>query len=232
MARRTTRMMVWVSVGAMALLLTVNLLAGQSQAPDPVTAGKNAFLENCAACHNASRRVGPPLAADMGYFIRAGVPAQAMGGMLTFAVRKRPAESRMPAFSEKDLSDAEVANIALYLGGQTKAPDAPVTLGTPEKGQWLYSVACASCHGDQGEGKGRAPALAAVMNNMKAMKAPANMSLGMVTLATRSGMLRMPTFLPDKLSDDQLKDIAAYIWSLPPPPPPAAPPAPKEGTRQ
>ncbi len=229
MSRRSTRMVSWIGVGAAALLFAVSLRAGHSQGPDPLTAGKDAFLENCAACHNASHRVGPPLATDMGYFIRAGVPAQAMGGMLVHAVRNRPAESRMPSFAEKDLSDADAANIALYLGSQTKAPDAPVTLGTPEKGQWMYSVACASCHGDQGEGKGHAPALAAMMNGMKAMKAPPNMALGMVMLATRSGSLRMPTFPAPKLTDDQLKDIAAYIWSFPPPPPTAAPP--KEGAK-
>jgi cytochrome c553 len=97
-------------------------------------------------------------------------------------------------------------------------------------------VACASCHGDAGEGKGHAPALAAIANMFKGItpkdekgNIPSSPMLGMVMLATRSGEIRMPTFSEAKLSDAQLADLAAYIWTLPPPPAPPATPAPREG---
>ncbi len=226
MHSRSLRSWLWALIGAAVLTISSGVLTARTEPTDAVAAGKNAFLENCAACHNASKRVGPPMVKDIGYFVRAGVPAPVMAGMLTHAVRQRPPESRMPAFAPADLSDADVANIAAYLSSQTPAPAAPPALGKAENGAWIYGVACAACHGEQGEGHGHAPALAGMANSFKEMKAPPNLMLGMVTLACQSGILKyMPTFPTTKLSDVQLADISAYIWSLPPPPAPKTAPA-------
>ena len=230
MTKRGHRAAVWISLGVLVLLLTSGHLALRADTNDSVAAGKGKFLENCAACHLFAHRVGPSLPIDVGYFVRAAVPVPVVTGLLTHAVRNRPPESHMPTFSTADLSDADVANIAAYLYSLTPLPATPPTMGNAENGHALYGLACFMCHGEQGEGRGHAPALAAQANSFKAMNAPPNTMLAFVTLATRSGTLpHMPTFPPAKLTDAQLADIAAYIWSLPPPPAQAA--APPEGKR-
>lgn len=207
-----------VVLAAVAVVLVVT--PGQSRPSKAVRHGEALFLNNCAACHNALHKVGPPMVKDVGYFVQAGVPAQVLGGMLTHAVRQRPEQSVMPTFTPTELSDADLQDIALYLTAQTPAPKTPLAMGSAEAGAPLYAANCAKCHGAQGEGPGRAPAVAGIANEMKQATMPPSVMVGYVLLATRSGSLpHMPTFAPEKLSDAQLADIAAFIWALPPPAP-------------
>ncbi|MBI3946132.1 MAG: cytochrome c [Armatimonadetes bacterium] len=105
--------------------------------------GKAVYEQRCAVCHSASAKMGPPLDKDVGYFVKAGVPAEVMGGILQQPVRVRPPGSRMPAFTPSELSDADVANIAAYLHSLTPAPKTPLRPGVAARGAKPYARNCA-----------------------------------------------------------------------------------------
>lgn len=209
------------------LLAGVSVLAvtitrpGQAEdrKPDPEH-GRLVFYENCAACHNRLKKVGPSLVDDTAYFVRAGVPPPAMGTLLRKPVRQRPEGSRMPAFTPSEISDADLDDLGLYLAGFTPVPKPPPAMGSAERGAPLYAKACASCHGAKGEGVGKMLPVAVFANQLKKGGAPPNVMLAFVNLSSRSGVPGMPTFTPAQLSDRDLADIAAHIWQMPMPAPP------------
>ena len=97
---------------------------GQQPMPDAVR-GERLFLENCAACHNHSRKAGPDMFADCGYFVGAGVPPQAMGMLLQKPVRTKRPDSSMPVYTPEELSDADLFDMGFYLASQTPVPAEP-----------------------------------------------------------------------------------------------------------
>jgi len=204
---------------ASVLLAALVAPAGSAEPGQPdAIHGEQVYLQYCAACHNEQSKVGPPMVDSVAYFIRAGVPAQAVGPLFYHPVRQRPAGSIMPAFTPDELSDADLNDLGFYLGSQTPAPAMPPALGTAENGAELYAANCAICHGDEtGAGATTVP-LAMFANELKQGGAPPFVMLGFVNLASRSGYEQgMPTYTADQLSDEQLADIAAYIYEMPAP---------------
>lgn len=180
--------------------------------------GKELFDRHCGTCHTKSEKTASYLQDDVAYFIKAGVPAQSMGMLLRKPVRSRPPGANMPAFSPKQLSDADLDLIGLYLASGTVAPKTPLSLGNAEKGKPLYSKHCAVCHGSKGQGVGKFLPLAVFANQLKEAKTPSSVILGFVMLSCRSGSVaKMPTYSTKKLSDKDLAHIASYIWAMPMP---------------
>jgi len=179
--------------------------------------GERLFNEYCNACHNRLEKVGSYLVDDTAYFVNAGVPAQAAGSLLRHPVRNQPPGSIMPVFTPEEISDADLDDIGFFLASKTPPPTTPPALGSAERGGPLYAKNCAGCHGAHGEGKPAMP-VAIFANELKQGGAPPNVMLGFVMLSARSGSVpRMPTYTPEKLSDKDLADIAAFIWSMPMP---------------
>lgn len=210
----------------------VSLSAQDAERKPDAAHGKEVYMENCAACHNSLKKVCPALVEDVGYFIRAGVPPQAMGALLRKPVRERPPGSRMPSFTPAEISDADLDDMGLYLAGFTPVPARPPRLGVASRGAARYGESCAPCHGANGEGVGEILPLAHFANGLKQGGAPPAVILGFVHLATRSGSVpNMPTFTPSQLSDRDLADISAHIWAMQVPQAPAegAPAAPAGG---
>lgn len=210
----------------LSVVFAASMAAPPDQQPKPdAVRGERLFLENCAACHNRSRRAGPDLFFDISYFVRAGIPPQAMGMLLQKPVRMRREKSSMPYFAPEELSDADLADMAYYLASQTPVPEQPGTMGSAEHGAELYAKHCALCHGAQGEGTPNGLPVALMSHELQEGGAPPNVMLGFVNLACRSGDVpRMPTYSAEQLSDADLADLAAFVWSLPMPPMPAKPP--------
>jgi mono/diheme cytochrome c family protein len=203
-----------------SVLLAAQIVPADSAEPGLPDAvhGEQVYLQYCAACHNELGKAGPPMVDSVAYFIRAGVPAQAMGPLFYHPVRQRPAGSAMPAFTPEELSDADLNDLGFYLGSQTPAPAMPPALGIAENGAGLYAANCALCHGDEtGAGAVTLP-LAMFAQELRQGGAPPFVMLGFVNLACRSGYVRdMPTYPAEQLSDEQLADIAAYIYEMPAP---------------
>jgi cytochrome c oxidase cbb3-type subunit III len=221
MARLRQNLSVIGVLGGAALLGLVVAPAGsdKSRAPD-ATNGERVFNEYCAACHNKLEKVGSYLVDDTAYFVRAGVPAEAMGSLYRHPVRVRPPESRMPAFAPTEVSDADLDDMGLYLASQTPPPGNPPALGSAERGAPLYARTCAACHGAEGQGVKQMLPLAIFSNQLREAKAPPSVILGFVMLSTRSGSVpKMPSYSRETLSDRDLADIAAHIWSMPMPSP-------------
>jgi len=186
--------------------------------------GKELYSAYCEACHNPHRIVGPALIDDVGYFVRAGIPAEAMGMLLQKPVRVGKEGSIMPAYTPDQVSDADLNDIGAYLASFHAAPDAPPQLGSAGEGEAPYAQYCAMCHGAQGEGVQGMTPVAFMAAELKQHNLPPNILLAFVMLSARSGDVgTMPVFSEDALSDAQLADIAAYIWDMPVPEMPAPP---------
>ncbi|TAK34990.1 MAG: cytochrome c [Chloroflexota bacterium] len=81
----------------------------------------------------------------------------------------------------------------------TAAPASPSPAGNAQNGQAIYNTNCNACHpgGKQGVG----PAVIGVADQQ-------------ITSIVRSGKGAMPAFGPDKISDQQMQDLLAYIHTL------------------
>lgn len=125
-----------------------------------VTLGRGLYEENCAMCHGEEGEGvdGPPLndttfltsTADQTIFslIGSGVPG-----------------TEMPAWNQAHggpFTDQEVQQIVAFIRQwESKAPDrqAMAMMGDPVNGLMIFNNTCVVCHGQEGNGTDRAPAL-------------------------------------------------------------------------
>jgi putative membrane protein len=94
------------------------------------------------------------------------------------------------------------------------APDASATqpTGDPDAGREMYAATCAMCHGADASGMmGMHPALRGAIQRLTAEG---------VEVAIRNGRRTMPPMpaFGDRLSDDEIGDVIAYLDTLPPGP--------------
>ena len=193
-----------------AALLLVPLLQAPSfaQAPDAAAGkslwdGNNTFCKNCHG-KNGEGAFGPDLAGR-------GLS----GAQFQQAVRKP--WGVMPAFTEEQVSDAELAGMATYFATLPKSAEpgpwrVPVAADAPHGQQAYMAQGCAQCHG-------------ATFDMPRASfggrKADFALMKGLVYThttempkfeATRPGSrLRMGNFNPLRLSEGQLKEI--FDWA-------------------
>ena len=124
------------------------------------TAGKKLYAENCAACHGdrGEGKVGPALnskdllktTTDETLFqlTRTGVPGTVM-----------------PAWGQPfggPMTDQQVAHLVAFLRAwEPTAPEIKPTLAGPDpvRGATIFANACFVCHGENGQGAARVPAL-------------------------------------------------------------------------
>ncbi len=116
--------------------------------------------------------------------------------------------------------------LALSLGAAAKGPPP----GDPERGKPIFEQRCAVCHGPQGRGDGpEAPFLsprpASLISAATSVKSDAEL---LATIANGKPRTAMPAW-KDVLSEQERRDVLAYIRSLvrfqpqpltPPPPEP------------
>jgi mono/diheme cytochrome c family protein len=125
-----------------------------------VTAGKELYTVNCASCHgpNGEGLDGPALNSKA---LLSSVTDDQLFGLIRTGVPG----TGMPAWSQSFgglLTDEDVRQVVAYL--RSWEPDAPeVGLWTsepdPVRGAAIFQSVCSVCHGSQGAGTERAPAL-------------------------------------------------------------------------
>lgn len=173
-------------------------LAANAQA---VAAGRNIYVNNCAACHGSDARGAPgyPNLADDNW-LYGSRPEQ----ILTSILQGR--QGMMPALGGA-LGDAKLDQVITYvrsLSGETTAP-----AGYLADGRQVYQSFCAACHGAEGTGNQAlgAPDLTddawLYGNSLEALRS--------TVMQGRSG--RMPPHR-DILGEERARLVAAYVWSL------------------
>jgi mono/diheme cytochrome c family protein len=189
---------------------------------EQIVAGITLFAEECVACHGADG-LGSSLAPalndaavrlktqeELERSIRLGIPGTLMAGW------------------EKSLDDAQI-NAALALitswdrvpAGAIPAPDQPI-LVTEESlalGADLYASSCSGCHGPEGQGSQRAPAL----NVRSFLTDTADMAIQQIITLGVTGTA-MPAW-GDRLTDAEIQAVVGFIRSWEPNAPAVAEPA-------
>jgi cytochrome c553 len=211
-------------IRALAAVVTV-MLASSAFAADGER-GKELY-EVCAACHGDMGQGGkrgeyPRLAGQREGYIR--------GQLKAFRDRSRINLPMFPYTQERELSDADMEDLADYLSGielSSAYPDfkdtddaltrlvamekvmiIARTPGNTEAGGAIFSKECAACHGKTGLGRGRFPMLAGQYTNylMKQMAA-------FIKKERPHEEVKVGGIL-NQFSQDTLRDIIAYITTL------------------
>lgn len=182
-------------------------------APAVSELGRHIYQNGCAACHGDGAQGVEALAAPA---LAGQDPDYLERQLANFASRRRGGHendrygSQMTLFAQL-LSDADRHHVARYLF--SLAPTRPVTTlgGNPTRGQDLYA-ACAACHGERGDG-GPAPRLAGLGDWYIAaqMRLYATSARG-YDENDRDG--QNMAAIAAKLSDEETRDLAAYVSSL------------------
>jgi mono/diheme cytochrome c family protein len=129
--------------------------------PDQVLDFAGLYQRNCAACHGADGRLGPGPPLNDPLFL-ALVP----DGELLRVVRDGRPGTLMPAFAQDKGGHLTAEQVGVLAEGIKKtwkpavlpddSPPPPLTAGAAtgkwQEGIWAYERACASCHGDHGQG--------------------------------------------------------------------------------
>ncbi len=166
-------------------------------------AGRNLYLQSCAACHGpggAGTTQGPALidsgAAATDFMLRTG--------RMPFSPPADPTQRREPAFT-----DEQIRSLVAYVGSLgvgPAVPDVVTSAADIPAGRALYEANCAQCHGPSGAG-------VAIGGGAIAP------SLGqadprIVVEAMRTGPNVMPVFPKGAIDDDAAAAIASYIEYL------------------
>ena len=126
--------------------------------PEAITDFDVLFAANCAACHGTDGTLGPAPPLNDPLFLRIVPDAE-----LIRVITEGRAGTPMAAFDRKNggpLTTAQVKVLAEGLKAKWGKPgsetDVPGYLlapgGNVEDGQMMFAMACASCHGDKGQG--------------------------------------------------------------------------------
>ena len=176
-----------------------------------VANGKKVFAaQKCDGCHGPNAEGGAGDVAGP----QIGPPPMALP---VFIETVRSPKDPMPAFTAKEVSDADLTDLYAYLkslGGASSAPAgaapaaASATAGHAGNGKQVYMRAgCFECHDIEGQGgAGTGPRLAppiAYSGFLRQVRSPSD---------------QMPPYTAKVLSDNEVADIYAYLQSVPKPP--------------
>jgi mono/diheme cytochrome c family protein len=179
-----------------------------SAASDP-DAGARAYRADCATCHGESGEgtpLGSPLtAADSTLAPRA----------LYDAIARGVPGTAMPGYSDRDATT--LRGLIDHVRRLPRSPGSRaawrLAAGDAEAGRDVYGRTCAGCHGAAGEGK-----LGPALSNAGFLAAATPAYVAATIARGRPGTV-MPSFTRDsvaypRLSEDQIRDAAAFVTSL------------------
>ena len=125
-----------------------------------VSAGRTLFAENCTMCHGADGEgVDGPALNDRTFL------AETRDDVIFNLVSSGVPGSEMPAWNQRHggpFTDQQVQQLVAFIRNwEPDAPDrhAEAMQGDPVNGLVIFSSTCFVCHGESGQGTGRAPAL-------------------------------------------------------------------------
>lgn len=199
--------------------------ADEPQPPDAVMNPQQLFADHCAACHGAEGRGGPAPPLNDPLFL-ALISADDME-MVAAMGRKH---TMMPAFSRKfqgELKEDQIHLLVEHIRQEwgkepEKYKDAPpyelgdLKKADPKEGKKIYAVACACCHGANGEGRDAGalndPAFLALVSDQLLRRTiiTGRPDFGMPNYRSR-GDDRPASFKP--LTSRQIDDVVAYVAS-------------------
>jgi cytochrome c oxidase cbb3-type subunit 3 len=185
-------------------------------APD----GAQLYARHCATCHGdkGGGGVGVPIALPS--FL-----VSVDDDFLRQTIRHGRPGRVMPAFAQ--LSDAQIDAVVGHIRSWSTKP-APEFVATPVKGDTghgksLFATHCVACHGEHGEGgKGTGatfsrqrdlPIIAPALNNPGFLQAATDEMIRHTLLHGREGT-PMRSFLQQGLSENDIRDIVAYVRSF------------------
>lgn len=171
-----------------------------------VSAGRSLFADNCAICHgeNGEGADGPAL--NDRQFL-----AETHDDVMFNLISSGVPGSEMPAWNQAHggpFTDQQVRQIVAFIRSwEVNAPDrrAQAMRGDPVKGLVIFSSTCFVCHGENGQGSARAPAL-----NDPAKLTQFDDEWYIDTIASGRPAKGMPTW-GTVLSPAQIRDIVALL---------------------
>lgn len=212
------------------VLLASLIFAAPGEAQDcgdqqTLETGARLYAENCALCHgeDGQGRVGATLAKDW--------PSIRPDLRVRDTIVKGVPGSPMPAWSQANggpLANEEIESLVCYIlswetGGPsliyptpTFRPSAQITAppgveGDPNQGAVLYQTNCAVCHGEKGEGR-----IGANLTRVFASIRPDLLAQSVITNGVEgSAMPAWSQANGGPLTDEEIRNITAYIltWS-------------------
>jgi cytochrome c553 len=166
----------------------------------------------CAACHGADgNTANPKLYPNLAGQSAAYIVLQ----LKNFKSGERP-NVVMKAFADA-LPEADMEDLGAYYSGRKAKAQAPGDVALQSKGQKVFSAgsaggapACASCHGDQGQGNATFPRIASQ---------PATYTLEQLHVYRDAPSFTNPLAtqmkqVAIKLSEDEMKAVSAYLAIL------------------
>lgn len=165
----------------------------------------------CVGCHGPDGNSAVPL-----YPKLAGQwPEYIVKQLRDFQTKKREADPMVPIVAA--LAPDDIPDIAVYLGTAKPAPGVVKEAALVEPGKKLFVdgnpatgvPSCAGCHGMDGKGTERFPALAGQFAeySLSQIKAFAK--------GDRKNDKKVMQAVADRLSEDEMKAVAEYIASMP-----------------
>lgn len=169
---------------------------------DAMKMGQRLFANNCAVCHGSAGRgsLGFPNLTDDDW-LYGGDPDSILTTLHEGRNGNMPAKGTMPNMTNKQVD--QVVNFVLSYSDREKDAEAA------EKGEEVFAQACSSCHGEDGKGK-------------ESMGAPNltddtwlyGSTYDWIRDTVVNGRQNQMPAQGDRLSDDQIQILAAYVYSL------------------
>ncbi len=203
--------------GLLSLALGVSGHA-ETASPSTVENGKEQFIENCEACHQADAIGAPGVAPSL---TNPELLSTASDKFFEATIRDGRVDTGMPPFAH--LGRTGVRAIVAYLRSHATAPNRaaeidaqPDAHGDPRLGKLWYDNICSTCHGVSGDGyeaggTGTAIGLPGFLDKV---------SDGFIRETIRQGRsnTRMRAFQGPEglanLSDREIDDVIVYLRSL------------------
>jgi len=185
--------------------------------PNPAKGALVYQSKGCGACHDGARRIAPDLARATLSKTASEITGLLWNHSYAMSARMGAQGIRFPQFSDTEMADL-IAH--LYFKGYVDQA------GDPKAGAAVFaSKGCASCHKD---GSGGAPNLAETVTRTDR----AGLASAMWNHAPQmhKTMAERSSFWP-KFEPGEMRNLAAYLWTLGKPAPPVQKPAAKSPAR-
>ena len=169
---------------------------------DAMKMGQRLFANNCAVCHGSAGRgsLGFPNLTDDDW-LYGGDPDTILTTLHQGRNGNMPAKGTMPCMTSEQVD--QVVNYVLSFSDRAKDEEAAA------KGEQVFAQACVACHGQDGKGN-------------QAMGAPNltdntwlyGSTYEWIKETVVNGRANQMPAQGDRLSDDQIQILAAYVYSL------------------
>jgi cytochrome c553 len=198
------------SAFAAVLLIAGGAAAATSVKGDPAKA-EPIVAKVCIGCHGADGNSIVPMFPKL-----AGqAPEYILKQLTDFKKKKRTADAMAPVVA--DLSEDDMANLALYFSSKKPAPGTVTNPTLLDAGKKVFTEgdpgagvpACAGCHGTEGHGDDRFPRIAAQHSEYVVAQ------LKHFAKGERKNDKHVMQAVADRLSEDEIKAVAEYIASMP-----------------